>query len=768
MIAQKRGKNVAVVGLILQTAFTAVMLAVWLMTGSLTAMATVWLLTGGIGLWVMVLLLFYTRQLERREAAELEEIAAGSSIFQSEEAAQNQPMAARLAFIERWTTPTFTLLWAAWHGCMAVVIWRTLGAETKTPMQYPSQGTLFALLIGFLMFLFSRYSTGMGTQKQWRPLRATGGYMLAGAIMLAGAAAALLGAWQGYGQIDYWVATVGAALMMIIAIELVINFVLDIFRPRLPGQEQRMSFDSRLLGLIAEPDRVGHSLADAVNYQFGFEVSRTWFYRLLVKSFIPLVGLGALVLIAISSIVIVHEGQEHIISRFGRPDAENSLKEPGIHFKLPWPIETARAFDVGRLYEFQLGAGHEAEPDIITAGTFKGRELALWTEEHGSHEEQDFLLAVPPESRENITGNKAADVTIIKLGASVQYKITDAYKFGYKYADAEEMLEVVASREMVRYCSSATLDTPIRGDAQDRPEAIMTYGRGPAARRLKTRIEETVKELDIGVQIVSVAFAIVHPPADAAQSFEKVIEARLRQDQQRYQAQAQAVTTLSGVAGNRPSALRLALAFSIHDKLKEMPSPIKNPAKFAEAIAQQIKTNEAQADELREEIKQDVFRGRKTQESTGAGNSLQSVLDDHQTHIKNLKGLQNETDKTKAEKLLAKLVSDTGQAAETRLMNLKTGRASVMIAEASSQRWRHELSERGKAESFARQTLLYEASPQMYMLDRWLDTWDQVLKGKHKRVIGLDPNRVEHWFRWEGKSGVSSGLYDGASNGTGQ
>ena len=750
----------AIAGLGLQVAFTAVMLAIWLLTGSRAAMATVWLLTGGVALWLVVVLLFYTRQLQRREAIELEEIATDSSIFQGDDRAQTQPMAARAAFIERWVIPIFTLLWAGWHGCMAVVIWRVIGAESPPTLTYTSQGTLFAILIGFLAFLFSRYSTGMGTRGEWRPLRATGGYMLGCALMVGGAGAALLGAWQGYGELDYWVAMAAATLMMVLAVELVINFVLDMFRPRLPGQEARLAFDSRLLNLLAEPDRVGHSLADAVNYQFGFEVSRTWFYRLLVKSFVPLAVLGLAVLVAISSIVIVNEGQQHIISRFGRPDPDRSLTEPGLYFKLPWPVETARAFDTGHLYEFQLGAGHDQDAEVITAGAFKGRELALWTEEHGTHEEQDFLLAVPPRE----TSKKAADVSIIKLVASVQYRIKDAYKFGYAYTDAAGMLESLASREMVRYCSSATLDTPIPGDAKDRPEALMTYGRGRAARRLKVLIEQAIKDMDLGVEIVSVAFLTVHPPAEAAKSFEKVIAARLGQHQQRYQAQAQAVKTLSGVAGNSPSALRLALAISIQEKLRHLPSPVDKPKQFASAIEEHIGIAENHAAELRKEIQQDTSLGKTSRPTAETGDSLHTVLDDYQAYIDRLKRLREEKDTAGAAQLLRTFAAEAGNVADDRLMKLKTGSASVMIAKAFAERWRRELVERGKAESFARQTLLYEAAPQIYMLDRWLDTWDRALAGKHKYVIGLDPNRIEHWLKWEKQTGVLPGVFSGSDS----
>ena len=761
MIAQRRGKNVASAGLVLQVAFTAVMLAIWLLTGSHAAMATVWLLTGGVALWLVVLLLFYARQLERQEAIELEEIASDSSIFQGDERSQTQPMAARAAFIEHWVIPIFTLLWAGWHGCMAVVVWGVIGAESQPELTYTSRGTMFAILIGFLAFLFSRYSTGMGTRSEWRPLRATGGYMLGGALAVGGTGAALLAAWQGYGGLDYWIATAVATLMMVLATELLINFVLDRFRPRLPGQETRLSFDSRLLNLLAEPDRVGHSLADAVNYQFGFEVSKTWFYRLLVKSFIPLVILGAMVLVAISSIVIVHDGQEFIISRLGRPDPDRSLKEPGIYFKLPWPIDTARAFDTGHLYEFQLGAGHEEEEehdDVITSGAFKGRQLALWTEEHGAHAEQDFLLAVPP--RKN-SKSKAADVSVIKLIASVQYRIKDAYKFGYTYVDAAEMLESVASREMVRYCSSATLDTPIPGGAKDRPEALMTYGRGPAAERLKILIEKAIEGMDLGVEIVSVSFPTVHPPADAAKSFEEVIEARLRQHQQRYQAQAQAVEKLAGVAGSPPSALRLALAISITEKLPSLPSPAEKPKQFASAIEEHIRIAKKQVTELRTEIQQDISRGKTSPTNAEADDSLQTVLNDYQAYIKRLERLKAEPDKTLAAKLVQSFAAEAKNVAEDRLTNLKTGSASVMIAKAFADRWSLELAEREKAESFATQAMLFEASPRIYMLDLWLDTWDQILTGKHKNVIGLDPDRIEHWLKWEGQTGVMPGMFGG-------
>jgi len=378
MIAQKRGKNVAVAGAVLQTAFTVVMLAIWLLTDSSAAMTVTWLLAGGVALWLMVALLFYSRQLERLEALELEEIDEEGRIFAGEDESQIRPAAGRLAVVERWVVPIFTLLWAGYHAALAVAVWRVLAAGGVAELAYTERGTLFAILIAFLAFLFSRYATGMGTRPEWRPLRAAGSYLLVCVLMIAAVAAALLAARQEYPRIDLTIAFITPAIQVILAAELVVNFVLDLYRPRLPGQEQRLSFDSRLLGLLAEPQRVGHSLAEAINYQFGFEVSKTWFYQLLTRSFVPLVIIGVLALFAISSVVIVHEGEVHVVSRFGHVSSDpGTFLRPGIRFKWPWPIETSRRFDVRKIHELQLGTGAERQAVTVTSGPMAGRELML-------------------------------------------------------------------------------------------------------------------------------------------------------------------------------------------------------------------------------------------------------------------------------------------------------------------------------------------------------------------------------------------------------
>ena len=50
-------------------------------------------------------------------------------------------------------------------------------------------------------------------------------------------------------------------------------------------------------GGFAAPDSLVRSINEAVNYQFGFDLTSTWGYQLLVRSALKLVGTGLVVLL---------------------------------------------------------------------------------------------------------------------------------------------------------------------------------------------------------------------------------------------------------------------------------------------------------------------------------------------------------------------------------------------------------------------------------------------------------------------------------------
>ncbi len=224
---------------------------------------------------------------------------------------------------------------------------------------------------------------------------------------------------------DYAVAFVIPAVGILLAVELVLNFVLELYRPRVPGQEDRPSFDSRLFNIIAQPGDVGHSIADALNYQFGFEVSKTWFYQLLGKALVPLVIFGAIVLATISSVVIVHNGEQVVVLHWGRPAG---LLNPGLHLKWPWPAATVSRFNVDEVHQIILGEGAERRPEEIRAtimqeGPQRGRELNIWTQEHGKRKELDFILANPTEGADQDARQSGSQLPVSLIRKIVKVRV---------------------------------------------------------------------------------------------------------------------------------------------------------------------------------------------------------------------------------------------------------------------------------------------------------------------------------------------------------
>ncbi len=753
MVAQTRGRNVATWGAGLQTVFTGVMVTVWLWTGAVSALPAALFLGGGVLVWLVIAVLFYCRQLERQEQRELDEIAArgGSegTIFEGEAAGQVRPAAARLLFFDRWVVPIFTLLWAAYHAAIGILMLRYVGSVSGGQITSAAEGAVFLVIIAFLAFLFSRYATGMSRQPTWRLLRAGAGYLLVNVLFVAGVLAALVGAWQGYVKVDLVVAYLIPSVQIVLAVELLVNFVLDLYRPRIPHAEPRASFDSRLFDLLAEPARIGSSMADALNYQFGFEVSKTWFYQLVSRAFVSLIIFGVAVLFAMSSVVVVRQGRQCIVLHWGEA-RDREVLEAGIHFKWPWPVDTAHLFDTGQVRQFMLGAGEQRTEEEREAHFVNGRELYLWTEEHGEHEELDFLVAVPPaegEIESEDTAQAPPPVNIINLVVTVQYAIEDVYKFGFKYVEPVRLLEAVASQEMTRYCSSATLDKPIEGAGEDRPEAIMTFGRQKAAQGLRRRIQQAIgpQRLDMGIRILSVNFVGVHPPLEAAPEYEKVLEEERRRDEKRYAAEADANRMLSQVAGDPTTGLQLALAIMSLEQLESLATLESRPHEFERQMDLYIQGAQDDIEALDAEIQRDrlLGRGGEGQDPT----ARQGLRGAHRRHLEQLKRIAKSHKGGGGVDLGLAIAQARG---ETDVVFDKAGgRPAALVAEAEAYRWEKELRERARADAFGRELLAYNASPGIYMLDRWLDVWDEVLPGVTKYVLGVDRDRIEIWLNVE-------------------
>ena len=272
----------------------------------------------------------------------------------------------------------------------------------------------------------------------------------------------------------------------------------------------------------------------------------------------------------------------------------------------------------------------------------------------------------------------------------------------------------------------------------------MTTGSGRAAEELQKRIQAAADKLDLGVKIIYVGFSAVHPPAEAASAFEDVLKAERRADRTRYEAEAEANRTLGQVAGDPVAALELALAIRTLEELEALSHLRDKADDYDRALAEYTRGAANDLASLDEELARERLLGQQSP-------AKQQLRQDHQEHLELLRGLAGNG---KAD--YAALIATARSRADA-LFDQASGQPAALVAQATDYRWTREMAEKSRAGAFARELLAYQASPNIYMLDRWLDVWDEVLPDLTKYVLGVDRQKIEVWLNWERTPGVMEG-----------
>lgn len=440
-------------------------------------------------------------RLERQEFEDLKKAKAGTALF-AEASEESFPAKRSRELFEKYFLPGFTVILLILQSLAAWLLWKRLGDVVHPePEKLTLTMAMFALA-SLLLFMPGKYSVRRAQLGGQRLLRPSGAYMMLGAVACFSVALAQAAAWMGFPKVDRVLAQIFCVVLSLTAVENLFGLVLEIFRPRVRGQETRLIYESRLIGLLGQPGGLITTAAQALDYQFGFKVSETWFYRMLAEE-LPVAVLGLIIVVFLSTtIVIVEPYEQGVLERLGRPVAGRSVLDPGLHLKWPWPIDSVYRYSTRVVNTFNIG--------VIPDPELEKQDVMLWTRPHFK-EEFNMLVASAESAGGTENGEQAVPVNLLTVGVPVLYQITNVLQWATNHLNSAETLESIGNRELVRYLVNVDI------------EDIMAAGRMAAADALKQRIQKRSNELGLGVEITFVGLEDIHPPVKVAPDYEAVV-----------------------------------------------------------------------------------------------------------------------------------------------------------------------------------------------------------------------------------------------------
>lgn len=184
-------------------------------------------------------------------------------------------------------------------------------------------------------------------------------------------------------------------------------------------------------------------------------------------------------IIAMTTWYTVDESDQAVILTFGK--VEEGITEPGLHFKLPWPIQSVEKVSK-ETFSLQFG-----------------------------FEEKDGKMKDFPEETKMITG----DENIVLADLVVQWKITDPQKYLYNSQDPEEILYDATSASLRSIIGSSKID-----DA-------LTSGKAEIEADVRDLLSSLIEKYNIGISILAVKLQDVELPNDEVRkAFTNVTDAR--------------------------------------------------------------------------------------------------------------------------------------------------------------------------------------------------------------------------------------------------
>jgi membrane protease subunit HflK len=215
----------------------------------------------------------------------------------------------------------------------------------------------------------------------------------------------------------------------------------------------------------------------------------------------PRFGIGLVVIVAgalwlLSGIYVVQQGERGVVLRFG---ALREVMQGGLHWHIPYPIETVEKVNVEKVSTLEIGYRSNLRVGGKSGGKSKVPREALM-----------------------ITG----DENIIDIEFAVQYKIKDADAYLFNVRDQELTISQSTESAVREVVGRSTLDF------------ALVEGRDQVERDARALLQQILDRYRTGIEIVTVQTQKAQPPDEVKPAFDDAVKAR--EDEQRLKNEAEA------------------------------------------------------------------------------------------------------------------------------------------------------------------------------------------------------------------------------------
>jgi Cu+-exporting ATPase len=223
-----------------------------------------------------------------------------------------------------------------------------------------------------------------------------------------------------------------------------------------------------------------------------------------------------------------------IIERFGKKTVPNG--EPGLHYKLPWPIDRLTRVQAHRVRVAEVGFRTNLSSSVAEPAAYE------WNVQHRTGR----IQKVSEESL-MLTG----DQNMIELNATVQYSPDHPDDFLFRQIDGDATVRAAAESVIQSIVTQTLLDD------------LLTTGRKMVEERARALLQQRLDRYTAGVEVLQVRLEDVHPSLEVVDAFREVSGAFEEKSRLINEAEAYRNEQLALARGNAQAQLRNAASYRL-------------------------------------------------------------------------------------------------------------------------------------------------------------------------------------------------------------